>query len=144
MGILCICVTNDHGTFVVPQSVPFPIDSCIKSNLRRGPYVEHELCTLPEHLSSLSVFGGVRVDQSCVFCVVFCHIRPFVFFLLAIALSVLLQFTTSHYPFGNFKHFFLNLILFVRVNSLYKFFQCITFQDTYGDRCQIFIFVFNK
>ena len=57
-----------------------------------------------EHLSSPPVFSGVRVTRSLVLCVYFvdrCY------FLLAIVLSVLLQFTGSDYPFGIFKLFFL-------------------------------------
>ena len=33
------------------------------------PLVEQELLSLPEHLSSSSVFSGVRVTQSLVLCV---------------------------------------------------------------------------
>jgi hypothetical protein len=42
---------------------------------RRVSYVGQELPTLPEHLSSPSVFSEVRVDRSLVFCfsVVFCR-----------------------------------------------------------------------
>ena len=46
----------------------------------------------------------VHVVQSVVFCVVFCR-SFFVFFILAIALSVL-QLTVSHYPFSIYKLFF--------------------------------------
>ena len=35
--------------------------------------VEQELITLPEHLRSLPVIGGVRVARSLIFCVVFCR-----------------------------------------------------------------------
>jgi flagellar biosynthesis component FlhA len=35
-------------------------------------HMEQELLTLPEHLSSLSVFSGLPVARSLVFCVVFC------------------------------------------------------------------------
>jgi hypothetical protein len=35
--------------------------------------VEQELCILPEHMTSPRVFGGVRIDQSFVFCVGFCR-----------------------------------------------------------------------
>ena len=34
---------------------------------RRMPLVEQELLTLPEHLSSLPVFSGVRVTRSLVY-----------------------------------------------------------------------------
>jgi hypothetical protein len=50
--------------------------------------VEQELVTLPEHLSSPSVFSGVRVTQSLDLCFVD-HCLSFVLFLLAIVLSVL-------------------------------------------------------
>ena len=48
------------------------------------------------------VFSGVRVTRSLVLYVCFVD-RPFVLFLLAIVLSVLLQYTDSDYPFGIFK-----------------------------------------
>ena len=35
--------------------------------------VEQELHSLPEYLSSLPIFSGVRVARSVVFCVVFCR-----------------------------------------------------------------------
>jgi hypothetical protein len=38
--------------------------------------------------------------------VLFIVVCPFVFFLLAIVLSVLLRYTDSDYPFGIFKPFF--------------------------------------
>ena len=65
------------------------------------PLVEHELPTLPEHLSSPPVFSGVRVTRSLVLQIVIC---PFALFLLAIVLSVL-RYSDSDYPFGIFKHF---------------------------------------
>ena len=42
--------------------------------------------------------------------VLFIVVCPFVLFLLAIVLSVLLQYTVSDYPFGIFKLFFLQLV----------------------------------
>ena len=55
--------------------------------------------TLPEHQSSLTIFSGVRVTQSLVFLcnVVQIVVCPFVPFLFAIFLSVLLRLTTSDY-----------------------------------------------
>jgi hypothetical protein len=52
------------------------------------------------------VFSGVHFAWSLVFCLMFCR-SLFVLssFLLAIVLFVLLQFTTSDYPFGIFKLF---------------------------------------
>jgi hypothetical protein len=38
------------------------------------PQVEQELLTLPEHLSSPSVFNRVRVTRSLVLCVMFCRL----------------------------------------------------------------------
>ena len=80
------------------------------------PYVELELVILPEHLGSLPDFSDVRVGLSLVFCVVF---FPFVLFLLAIALSVLLWFKVSGGPllvssnFSNLKtYIFKNWILY--------------------------------
>ena len=69
---------------------------------RRMSNMEQELLTLPEHMSSTLVFGGVRVTRSLVLCVVFCR-KVFVFlsfFLFAIVLSVLLWITSSDYSFG--------------------------------------------
>jgi hypothetical protein len=70
---------------------------------RRVTLVEQELLIPPEYLSSPSVLSGIRVTRSLVLCVYF--VDPFVFFLLAIVLSVLLRYTDSDYPFGIFKLF---------------------------------------
>ena len=64
--------------------------------------MERELPTLPEHLSSPSVFSRVRVSRLLVLCVLFCR-SVFVLFLLSIVLSVLLRLTASDYPFGIFE-----------------------------------------
>ena len=69
-------------------------------------YVEQELLTLPEQLSSIRCFSGVRVARYLIICIVFCKslfVCPFVPFLLTIVLSVLLRITTSDYLFGIFK-----------------------------------------
>ena len=68
--------------------------------------MEQELLTLPEHLSSPPVFSGVCVTRSLVLyeCLVD-RVCPFVLFLLAIVLSVLLRYTDSDCPFGIFKLF---------------------------------------
>jgi len=50
--------------------------------------VEHELVTLPEHLSSHSVLSWVRVALFIVFRVMFCIAWFLPFFLLAIVLSL--------------------------------------------------------
>jgi hypothetical protein len=52
--------------------------------------MEQELLTLPKHLSSPPIFSGVRVTRSLVLCVCSVDRCPFVLFLLAIVLSVLL------------------------------------------------------
>ena len=72
---------------------------------RRVSLVEQELPTLLEHLSSPPVFSGVRVTRSLVLYVLCIVVCPFVLFLLAIVLSVLLRNTDSDYPFGIFKLF---------------------------------------
>ena len=66
------------------------------------PLVEQELLTLPDHIRSPPVFSGVRITRYLVLYFVVC---PFVLFLLAIVLSVLLRFTDSDDPFGIFKLF---------------------------------------
>jgi hypothetical protein len=88
----------------------------------RVPLVEQKLLTLLEHLSSSLVFNGVRVTRSLVLYVSFCRslfVRPFVIFLFAILLFVLLQYTDSDYPFDIFKLFFQNSSLFINFTSLY-------------------------
>jgi hypothetical protein len=56
------------------------------------------MLTLPEHLSSSPVFSGVLVTRSLVLYVCFVdRCCPFVHFLFAIVLSVLLRFTDSDY-----------------------------------------------
>ena len=63
------------------------------------PLVEQELFTLPEHLSLPPVFSGVRVTRSLVLFVCFVdRCLSFVFFLLAIVLSVRLRYADSDYP----------------------------------------------
>ena len=48
---------------------------------QRVPLLEQELPTLPEHMSSLPVFSGVRVTRSLVLCVCFVdHCLTFFFF----------------------------------------------------------------
>jgi hypothetical protein len=65
------------------------------------------MLTLPEHLSLLPIFSGVRVALSLVLCACFVdrYLSFCAFFLFAIVLSVLRRFTDSHYPFGIFKLF---------------------------------------
>ena len=66
------------------------------------PLVEQELFSLPQHLSSSTVFSGVRIAWSLVFCVMFFvnQCLSLCSFLLVIVLSVLLLVTASDYPFG--------------------------------------------
>jgi hypothetical protein len=65
-------VTNDHEyvPLVVSTSLSFPhswlVTGFVTRLTRRVPLVEQELLTLPEHLSSLPVFGEVRVTRSLV------------------------------------------------------------------------------
>ena len=62
------------------------------------PLTEQELLIIPEHLRSSSVFSGVRVIRSLAICVCFVNrFYPFVFFLLAIVLSVLLRYVDFDY-----------------------------------------------
>jgi hypothetical protein len=73
---------------------------------RPVPLVAQELPTIPEHLSSLPDFSGVRVTRSLVLSVCFVErCLSFYNLLLAIVLSVLLRFTDSDYLFGIFKLF---------------------------------------
>jgi hypothetical protein len=71
------------------------------------PLLEQESFSLPEHMSSLPGFSGVRVARSLVFIIML-----FVLFLLAIVLSVLLRFTDSSYSFDIFR-LFLSLGFFI-------------------------------
>ena len=75
------------------------------NNQYRIWFVEQELCILPEHMTSSRVFGGVRIDQSFVFCVAFCRslFDILSFFIFPIVLSVLSPFTASEYPFSIFS-----------------------------------------
>ena len=73
--------------------------------------VEQELLTLPEHLSSLLVFSGVRVSRSFVLYV--CFVNSCLSFILGgrggggIVLSVLFRYTDFDDLFGIFKLFIL-------------------------------------
>ena len=73
-------VTNDHGyvPLVDNSSRSFPHSWLVTGFgtrlMRRVPLVGHKLPTLPERLSSLPVFSGVRVTRSLVLCTFsFCH-----------------------------------------------------------------------
>ena len=64
--------------YVQLQSGPFHhswlITGFVTKKKRRVPHVEQELHTLTEHLSSPSVFSGVRVTRPLVLYVVFCRL----------------------------------------------------------------------
>jgi hypothetical protein len=65
--------------------------------------VEKELLTLPEDLSSPPVFSGVLVTPYfALYYILLIVVCPFVLFLLAIVLYVLLRYTDSDYTFGIF------------------------------------------
>ena len=65
------------------------------------PLVEHELLTIPEHLSTPQAFSGVRVTRSLALCFVDGCLSVFH---LACVLSVL-RFTDADFPFDIVKHF---------------------------------------
>ena len=74
------------------------------------PHVEQELHTLPAHPSSPSVFSGVRVARSVVFCVMFCRsLFVLMFFLCCCIVSL------SDYLFGIFKLFMYTFTLIAPV-----------------------------
>ena len=111
-------MTNDNGyvPLVVNTSRSFLhsrlITGLVTRLTRRVPLVEQELLTHPEHLSSPSVFSGIRVTRSLVLYICFVdRCLSFVLLLLAIALSVLLRYTDSDCPFGIFKLFLLGFAL---------------------------------
>jgi hypothetical protein len=81
--------------------LPFGIFKLFFNNTRQLPLVEQEVSTntLPVHLNSLSVFIGVRVARTLVFCMVFCgSLLCFCSFVLAVP-----RFTDADYPFDIFK-----------------------------------------
>ena len=91
LRMFCVC-RNHKCPFLLHHVLP----GVLTRGTRRVILVEHELPTLPEHPNSPLIFSVVRVAQSLVFCVVL--YRPLiVLYLLVIALSVVLWFTTSDY-----------------------------------------------
>jgi len=102
-------MTTDMLNFVVNifRTVPHAwfITGFVTRLKRRMPAVEQELLTLSEHLTSYPVFSEVRVTRSLVLCVSFVDRCVSLCPLFGIALSVLLRFMDSDYPFGIFKHF---------------------------------------
>ena len=106
--------------YLFMHTVPFLCQMIFLSfnSNKTGLDVEKELVSLPEHMCSHPISGGVLLGAlSLVFCVVICRpvfcvviCRPLFFlFPLVIVLSVLL-FTAFDYPFGIFKLFFLELL----------------------------------
>ena len=105
-----ICFVGGHVIFIYVYwlSKQFPHQMMFMSfnNNIKGVTSEAGTATFqgwPPQFTS-RVLGGYNVAQSLIFCVVFC-ISLFVLFLLAIVLSVHLQFTASDYPFCIFKPF---------------------------------------
>ena len=95
-------VANTSGSF--PHSRL--ITGFVTRLTRRVPLVEQELPTLPEHLNTPTIFSGfVLLDLQFYMYFLQIVVCPFVLFLLAIVLSVLLRYTDSDYPFGIFKLF---------------------------------------
>ena len=76
-----ICVTNDHWyvPLVVNTSRAFLhswlVTGFVTRSARRTSLVEHELFTLPEHLSSPPVISGIRVTRSLLISFIFMFCR---------------------------------------------------------------------
>ena len=88
---------------------------CIGNRL--VPLVKQELFTLPEHVSSHTVFSGVCVTWSLVLCVCFFFIVvcPFVFDSVDHFIFCPFWFTDSDYYFlGIFKFFFENVSIYIQ------------------------------
>ena len=81
-------------------------------------YMEQELPTLPEHMSSPPVFSGIRVTRSLVLCVCFVD-RYLSFCTFSFGHSVL-QYADSDYPVGIFK-FLLAILINFFLYKLYLF-----------------------
>jgi hypothetical protein len=98
-----ICSDCRSHNPVLSSIITYHHHVCNKSNTT-GATSGAGTAILPEHMSSSSVYGKVRVTWSLASSVVFC-LSLFVLFLLVIVLSVLLWFTTLDYPFVICKHF---------------------------------------
>jgi hypothetical protein len=61
------------STYGLSSDHSWLINGFVTRVTRRVPLVEQELLVLPDHLSSHSVFSGVRVTWSLVLCVMFCR-----------------------------------------------------------------------
>ena len=70
-----LCEYHGYVPLVVNTSRSFPrswlISGFVARLTRRASLVEQELLTIPEHLSSSTVFSGVRVTRYSVVCVCF-------------------------------------------------------------------------
>ena len=100
----CIVVITEHVLFFLVS---------VSYSTRRMPLVEQELSALPEHLSSLLIFSGVRSTRSLVLCVCFverCCLCPFVwplcylFFDLRLLITPLVSSNTSKTIPVSFAH----------------------------------------
>lgn len=96
------------------------------------PHVEQDLLTLPEHLRSPLVFGGVRVVYSLVFYVVSCVLLFFClsFSFLAMALSVCFRFMSLTVSLVSFVPLFV-LVWF------YKYFDLSVTDESYVDENRV-------
>ena len=79
----------------VPDIINLNVSCCNDKEIR-VPLEEQELVILPKHLSSIPVLVGFVLLN------LYVSLQCFMFFFshLVIALSVLLRFATSDYPFG--------------------------------------------
>jgi hypothetical protein len=110
------------------QNVPSLITytKCVTRLTRKVPLVEQELLTIPDHLSSLPVFSGVRVTRYLVLCVCFVdRCLSFYFWPLSV-LSVLLRLTDSDY---------LPLVSSNSSSILQLGDNCIVYEDLSGINC---------
>ena len=74
--------------------------------------MEQELLTIPQHLTSPTVFSGIQVAQSLVYYVLLISVCPF-------AMSVLIRSTASDYPLGAFKRLLFCYIMMIVYNLTY-------------------------
>jgi hypothetical protein len=94
--------------------------SCRLTVTRRVSHVEQEVQTLSEHLCLPSVFSGIHIARSLVFCVVLCRrlfVQTKVLFLLAIMFSVL-RLTASDYPFDINKLYWMAMNIWVWIEYI--------------------------
>ena len=114
---------------------PWLITEFVTRVTRRYPLLEQELIILPKHVRLHSVFSGVRVARSLVFCVVFCR-SLFNFFLWTLCcLSFDLRILITPLLSSNFSQSFLfykhsmylfritEILLKVALNTITPFFR---------------------